>query len=143
MARPVRNRKICNPPIMAGFRPFGMPLCELEAIKLQIDEYESIKLVNYEGLPQEIAAVRMNVSRPTLTRVYNSALKKIAKAFVEGLAIEIEGGKIEFDKEWYKCNRCYKLFEGIDKHIKCADCPLYGKTELVNINPIKKPKSPK
>ena len=82
MPRPVRNRKICNPPKMNGFKPFGMPLCHAKSVELQFDEFESFKLVEYENLPQDEAALKMEISRPTLTRIYNSALKKIAKAFV-------------------------------------------------------------
>jgi predicted DNA-binding protein (UPF0251 family) len=122
---------------MAGFKPFGMPLCSLSSVKLQFDEYESINLVDYENLPQDVAAERMNVSRPTFTRIYNSALKKIAKAFVECLAIEIEGGNIEFEKEWYKCKKCFKLIEGIENHTRCKNCTSYGLEELVNLNPIR------
>jgi uncharacterized protein len=137
MPRPYRNRKICNPPKMSGFKPFGMPLCEIKSVKLQFDEYESIKLVDYEKLPQDLAAEKMNISRPTFTRVYNSALKKIAKAFVECLAIEIEGGNVEFDKEWYKCKKCFKLIEGLENHIKCKNCTSYGENELINLNTLK------
>ncbi len=122
---------------MAGFRPFGMPLCDLEVVKFQYDEYESINLINYQGLSQDVAAETMGVSRPTFTRVYNSALKKIAKAFVECLAIEIEGGNVEFGKQWFKCNKCFKLIEGIENHIKCKGCDSYGNKELVNLNVIK------
>jgi len=118
---------------MAGFKPFGMPLCSLSSVKLQFDEYESINLVDYENLPQDIAAEKMGVSRPTFTRIYNSALKKIAKAFVECLAIEIEGGNIEFEKEFYKCNKCFKLFEGLENHVKCSGCNRYGNDELVKL----------
>jgi len=120
---------------MAGFRPFGIPLCKMESIQLHYDEYESIKLVNHEDLPQELAAEKMNVSRPTLTRIHNSAIKKIAKAFVEGLAIEIEGGNVEFEKEWYKCNKCFKIIEGLENHTQCKDCKTYGIKELIKINP--------
>jgi uncharacterized protein len=137
MPRPVRNRKICDPPKMAGFKPFGMPLCEIKSIKLHFDEYESIKLVNYENLPQDTAAEKMNISRPTLTRIYNSALKKIAKAFIECLAIEIEGGSVEFEKEWYKCKKCFKLIEGLENHIKCKNCTSYGISELISLVPSK------
>ncbi len=134
MSRPVRNRKICNPPPMAGFKPFGMPLCEIESVKLHYDEYESIKLVDHEGLSQDDAAEKMDVSRPTLTRIHNMALKKIAKAFVECLAIEIEGGNVEFEKEWYKCNKCFKLIDGLANHKKCSDCKTYGFNELTKIS---------
>jgi len=136
MSRPFINRKICNPPQMTGFKPFGMSMCEIKSIKLQFDEYESIKMVNYENLSQDLASVKMNVSRPTFTRIYNNALKKIAKAFVDCLAIEIEGGQVEFEREWYKCKKCFKLIEGLENHVKCKNCKSYGENELININQI-------
>jgi predicted DNA-binding protein (UPF0251 family) len=134
MPRPVRNRRLDNPPQMAGFKPFGMPLCEAKSIKLQFDEYESIKLVNYENLSQDEAAVKMGVSRPTLTRIHNSALKKIARAFVECASIEIEGGKVEFEKQWYKCKKCFKLIDGLENHKKCKNCNYYNDNELIMLN---------
>ena len=136
MARLIRNRKILNPPKMAGFKPFGMPLCELDVVKLQYDEYESINLVNYMNLPQEVAAEKMDISRPTFTRIYNCALKKIAQAFVECKAIAIEGGNVEFEKQWYKCKKCFKLIDGLEKHTKCKNCSSYGNAELVNLNEL-------
>lgn len=134
MARPEKNRRIHQPPLMKGFKPYGMPLCKIECIRLTFEEYESMRLVNYLMLSQEQAAELMNISRPTLTRVYNKALKNIAKAFIEGKAIEIEGGNYEFEKDWYRCQKCYKLIEGIDNHIKCENCKYYNISELINLN---------
>ena len=134
MPRPFKSRKICIPPRMNGFKPFGMPFCENESVNLQFDEYESMKLVNYENLSHDIAALKMDVSRPTFTRIYNNALKKIARAFVEGLPIEIEGGNIAFEKEWYKCKKCFKLIEGIENHKECKNCTTYNNNELTNLN---------
>jgi uncharacterized protein len=134
MPRPTRNRKVVNPPQMSGFKPFGMPLCELKVLELQFDEYESINLVNYQDLSQDTAAERMGISRPTFTRVYNRALKKIAKAFVEGIAIKIEGGNVEFEKQWFKCQKCFKLIDGLDKHTKCIGCNSFANKELTKIN---------
>lgn len=119
MARPEKYRKILQPPIMKGFKPYGIPHCKVNSIQLTLEEYESIRLVNYEMLQQKEAAVLMNVSRPTLTRIYNKALKTITKAFVEGKAIEIEGGNYEFDKEWYRCKKCHNLVEGEHKQVIC------------------------
>ena len=62
MARPEKNRKICQPPLMKGFKPFGIPLCKIEKIKLTFEEYESIRLVTYTKLSQEEAAALMNIS---------------------------------------------------------------------------------
>ena len=134
MSRPQKSRKICNPPKMMGFKPYGIAVCETEQITMQYDEYESIKLVNYDSLSQDEAAERMEVSRPTLTRIYNSALIKIAKAFVEGKSILIEGGNFEFEKDWYKCKKCFKLIEGIENHVQCSGCTRFGTEELINLN---------
>ena len=136
MPRPQKSRKVCNPPKMHGFRPFGIAVCETERIIMQYDEYETIKLVTYDNLSQDDAAEKMEVSRPTLTRIYNSALNKIAQAFVEGKSIIIQGGNFEFEKDWYKCKKCFRLIEGIENHIKCSGCNIYGTDELINLNPI-------
>jgi predicted DNA-binding protein (UPF0251 family) len=119
---------------MSGFKPFGMPAGKTEILSLKFEEYESIRLVNYEGLPQKDAAMQMNVSRPTFTRIYNKALKLIAKSFVEGKAIEIQGGSFKFDREWYRCRRCFKLIPGLENHSKCKDCPAFGENELIKLS---------
>lgn len=136
MPRPQKSRKICNPPKMEGFKPFGIASFDTERIIIHYDEFETIKLVNYEKLSQDEAAERMDISRPTLTRIYNSALFKIARAFVEGKSIVIEGGNFQLEKDWYKCKKCFKLIEGIENHRKCAGCDLYGTDELMYLNLI-------
>lgn len=134
MPRPQKKRKVCNPPKMNGFKPFGIAFCDSAHVVLQYDEYETIKLVNYDNLSQDEAADLMEVSRPTLTRIYNKALKKFAIAFVEGKSIIIEGGNFKFDKDWYKCKKCFKLIDGLENHIKCKKCPIYSDSELINLN---------
>jgi uncharacterized protein len=133
MPRPIRNRKIVDPPKMSGFKPFGMPLNELQVMELQFDEFESFNLINYQDLPQDLAAEKMGISRPTFTRIYNKALKKIAKAFVECAAIKIEGGSVDFEKQWYKCSKCFKLFDEIDNHVKCNGCNSFSNSDLVRV----------
>ena len=130
MPRPHKRRKICIPPKMDGFKPFGIIKNDKDDIILQYDEYESIRLVNYDNRSQDDAADLMGVSRPTLTRIYNSALVKIATAFVEGKSIRLKGGNFELEKEWFKCKTCYKLIEGLDNHIKCSGCDRFGNDEL-------------
>jgi len=137
MSRPQKSRKICNPPKMKGFKPFGLPLCEIEKVTLKYEEYESLKLVDYDMLSQEQASELMNVSRPTFTRIYNKAIKTIAKAFVEGKAIEIDGGNYQFEKDWFRCGKCFKLIEGVENHVKCKDCKKFGVEELVNLNQLR------
>ncbi len=134
MARPHKSRRVCNPPKMSGFKPFGIPDRRIESISFSFEEYESIKLVTYDNLPQEDAARQMNISRPTLTRIYNSALVKVAQDFVEGKSITITGGNYELESDWYKCKKCYKLFEGLESHVKCAGCNIFGQDELMKLN---------
>jgi predicted DNA-binding protein (UPF0251 family) len=87
MARPKKCRRLrCSPEVIC-FKPIGVPRKELESEILEADEYEAFKLVAYERLLQEDASLRMEISRPTFTRIYNSAIIKIARAIIEGKAI--------------------------------------------------------
>ena len=134
MSRPKQDRKISNPPLMQGFKPFGIPRRMLSQVSLLYDEYEAIRLLDYEGMNQDQAAVQMNVSRPTLTRIYENARKTIAQALVEGKMIMIEGGNVQFDRAWFRCRRCYKLIGGLENHVHCKDCKTFGDDELIPIN---------
>ena len=69
----------------------------LESINLTFDELEAIRLADLEGMYQEKAAQEMNISRQTFGRIIESAHKKIADALVNGKALSIDGGNIEFD----------------------------------------------
>jgi uncharacterized protein len=135
MPRPKQNRRICSPPKMMGYKPFGIPRSNLKSISLRFDEYEAIRLLDYEGLNQEQAAERMNVSRPTLTRIYENARKVVATAFVEGTILVIEGGEVKFDGEWFRCKRCFKLVAGLEMHKRCGNCNTFCPDELVPIIP--------
>ncbi len=134
MPRPQQNRKIASPPLMKGFRPFGIPRNQLEHVTLKYDEYEAFRLLDYEGMMQEKASEKMNVSRPTLTRIYENARRTIAKALVEGKMIFIEGGNVEFDRQWFRCRKCHKLVDGVENHIPCKNCMSYGDEELENVH---------
>ena len=122
MSRPVLKRKIENPPVMEGFRPFGIPFTDLEPIILLYEEYEAIRLTDYTGLTQEQSSVQMAVSRPTFTRIYEKARRSIAKAFVEGKAIFIEGGNYHTEDNWYRCDDCMKLIISSVNKKSCNYC---------------------
>ncbi len=72
------------------FKPCGMKMNEIETEILNEAEIEAIRLADFEGLYQEEAANQMEVSRPTFSRILNSARKKIANALLNGRAIEIQ-----------------------------------------------------
>jgi uncharacterized protein len=81
-------------PGVTRFRPMGVPASSLDAVTLTIDEFEALRLADYEGLYQEQAAARMKISRATFGRILESARNKIARVLVEALVLNIEGGEI-------------------------------------------------
>jgi len=117
-----RFRRINTPPSMEGFKPFGVPMRELESVNLLYEEYEALRLADYENLTQEEAAKRMNISRPTFTRLYDKARKSIAKAFVEGKAIIIRGGTFTTDDYWYRCEECHETMVTEEPVTTCKKC---------------------
>lgn len=122
MPRPKLCRTVIRPPVMEGFKPFGIPIKDLEPVILLYEEYEAVRLVDYEELTHEQAALKMNVSRPTFTRIYEKARHSIAQAFVECKAVFIEGGNYHTDYFWYKCNNCMKLNISRTRKRKCNYC---------------------
>ena len=89
MARPKKYRCIRCKPDATYFKPRGIPLVDLEEIALSLDEIEAMRLADYEGLYQEQAAEKMNISRQTFGRIIESAHKKVAEALVKGKALKI------------------------------------------------------
>ena len=95
MPRPKKSRWVAEHPGVSYFKPQGIPLRMLEHVCLGVDELEAMRLADWEGLSQEQAAERMNVSRATFGRIVAQARKNIADALVHGKAIRIEGGSVE------------------------------------------------
>lgn len=94
MPRPKCRRRVCGIPDRNYFKPRGIPSVELEEVILNLDEFEAIRLADYEQLYQEDAAAQMNISRQTFGRIIDSAHKKIADVLLNGKALKIEGGAI-------------------------------------------------
>ncbi len=132
--RPKRLRRVSNPPLVSGFKPYGGIARDEhpKPVFLHLEEYEVIRLCDFENLNHHEAARVMDVSRPTLTRIYAKARAKIGDAIVNGKQIIIEGGKIYFDSEWYKCNGCNCLFNQPEKSIEPSECPLCGRSETIS-----------
>lgn len=122
MARPKRKRTVTRPPLMEGFKPFGIPITDLEPVILFYEELEAIRLLDYTGMTQAEAAGLMDVSRPTLTRIYEKARRTIAEALVEGKAIFIEGGDFHTEEFWYRCEACFKLIISETEQKVCQYC---------------------
>jgi len=75
-------------------------------VVLTLDEFESLRLADLEGLYQEKAAGRMGVSRPTFGRIVESARRKVAEALVRGRTLRIAGGVVLGAGGPRRCPRC-------------------------------------
>lgn len=90
MARPVRCRRVCSVPKFDSFVPCGSD--GGEQVQLTVDEFEAIRLIDYEGRTHEQCAEQMGISRTTVTEMYERARVKIADSIVNGKALHISGG---------------------------------------------------
>jgi len=80
---------------------------------MTVDEYETIRLIDLEGLSQEECSDQMNVARTTVQLIYNNARFKLAESLVNGRMLQIEGGE-------------YKLCDGNVKPCGKDRCPRCG-----------------
>lgn len=90
MPRPQRCRRICREPEYGSFGPDGE--ASAPAVRLSLDEFEVIRLVDLEKLTHEQCAAQMDISRTTVTEIYESAREKLALCLVEGRRLLLGGG---------------------------------------------------
>jgi predicted DNA-binding protein (UPF0251 family) len=74
------------------FCPIKWPPWGREEVTLPVEGLEAIRLADYQGLDQEMAAGMMNVSRQTFGRILAEARAVIADALIMGKVLRIEGG---------------------------------------------------
>ena len=129
MPRPRRIRYVDIPPRTKGFRPMEQSVTT--TVLLTLDQYEAIRIADLEGLSHSEAAEKMNISRPTFTRILESAHKKLADMLINSKQLIIEGGDIHFDNFLFLCADC-----GYEFKSSCLEktniCPQCGSTHLIN-----------
>lgn len=107
MPRGRKCRRVCCMPACLRFTPDG---ADAEFLELSVEEIESLRLCDLEGLDQDGAAAMMDVSRGTLQRILYSAHRKVARALCEGMGISIGGGDYEIAGQGCRgaasCARC-------------------------------------
>ena len=96
MARPAKSRRVCRLPLCQEF--YGGKGND-SGITLTVEEYETIRLIDYVGLTQEECALSMGVGRATVQSLYVEARKKLARFVVEASGLLIEGGNYEICSE--------------------------------------------
>lgn len=111
MPRPVKQRRVCGMPAASSFGPCNTDA--VEAVMMTVDEYETIRLIDYLGLTQAECAKQMDVARTTVQAIYDMARKKMAEVLVEGKSLLIQGG-------------CYSLCDDAG-HCCKRNCPGRGR----------------
>jgi len=108
------------------FKPRGIPLSEIsEEVVITLEELETLRLTALEGLSQQDAGRKMNISQSTVSRHLDDINRKLAKALVEGLAIRIAN-----PKDFYHCDNCgytWLLMDDLTNYSECIKC---GSTEF-------------
>ena len=118
MPRPKRCRRICGKPAVTGFSPDDKT--GKEAVILAMDEFEVIRLVDLEKQTHEQCAKQMDISRSTVTEIYERAREKLADCIVNGRRLEIDGGS-------------YRLCDGNPKWCYKKHCERQNHNALNNI----------
>lgn len=132
MARPEKHRIVYTPPLFSEFKPTGIAGNLLEHEELSLDEFEALRLADYEGMSHSEAAQEMEISRSTFTRLIEKARKKIASFIIKGKKLVIDGGKIHFKNNIFKCNNCGNTFN-INISSPLTKCPSCNSTNLQNL----------
>ena len=115
MPRPLKCRAICEMPHFPRFAPLGIPRGANGAVIMTVDEFESFRLIEQEGLTQQQASERMQVSRTTVQAIHDRASHKIADCLANGRELIVEGGD-------------YSICDGQRSCCHEDDCPR-GKTD--------------
>ena len=87
-------RYIQKMPVVVQFSPRGKP-GHPDEIELKVDEYEAIKLADFQGYDQVEGAMAMGISRPSFGRILRNGRKVIADALVNGKIIRIRTGNVQ------------------------------------------------
>ena len=111
MARPQRCRRICEAPRVETFSPDGRG--DGCPIRMTLDEYEVIRLVDLEGATHDQCALQMDISRSTVQEIYESARRKLAACLVYGRRLVLTGGNYRICGGAERCGRCRR--QGVEK----------------------------
>jgi len=85
--RPFNPLFLYSKPRVKEFVP--TPCLNAQPIELGYPEFETIRLIDLEGLTQEEAAQKMKTSRGTVWRLLQSGRKKVAQALSESRPLVI------------------------------------------------------
>lgn len=115
-------RRVAGNPSSTRFGPDSEAIGP--AIELALDEFESLRLADVEGLYQADAAAQMGVSRATFGRIVGAARHKVATALLNGQELVIGGGHVRLGRsQRYRCQSCHHHWEGEGETMVRDRCP--------------------
>ena len=117
MPRPKKCRRVGVLPTVDSFGPLNPSQGKCDTVRMTIEEYEAVRLIDLEHMTQEGCAQSMGVSRTTVQGIYDKARTKIADAIVNGRRLHICGGHYELCADCCaaKCGGACKEEKGCDK----------------------------
>ncbi len=126
-------RRVIKSPKIQIFVPAHSQVGEQEEqpVFMFYEEYEALRLCEYDKLTQLEASKHMGISRPTFTRIHSSALQKVAKALVETRPLKFVEGAGYFETDWYQCLGCGCYFSNIMKPQTPGKCSVCGSSEIM------------
>lgn len=127
MPRPRKWKRVGYIPDIKVFGPLNIDNTNNEIITLNVEELESMRLMDLEGLDQIACADRMGVARSTFQRIYSDAKRKMTDSLVNGKVLKIEGGNYTLNICKLFCENCgYSWDESFEntkeETIKCPKC---------------------
>ena len=120
MSRPRKWRRVRGLPANRRFGPLDSHPHYEEAVNMTVEEYETVRLIDLEGMNQEECALQMDVARTTAQGIYYEARKKLADALVNGKVLIIEGGNYRLH-----CEEPAEPGEGFHRHRVGRGCPRF------------------
>jgi len=106
----------------------GEDISSDDTVVLSVAEFEAMRLRHYINLRQIEAAENMNVSQPTFSRILDDAHSKVTQALIEGKAIRVAGGTVNFKVGFigYGCLNCDNEWQDLDaskeREVECPRC---------------------
>lgn len=118
MARPKTPRYIINKPNVSAFIPEKSHF--EEEVTLSLEEFEVIRLIDYEGLDQSQVAEIMQVSRQTVGRILKSGRYNLSKFVVEAHRLKVAGGCFKMHKKGHGHHGRGRHGRGFGRGKKCG-----------------------
>ena len=98
MPRPNKPKRVKREPVCDSFFPKGKAE-QCHEIEMSVEEYETLRLLDYEGMTQAECAKEMGIARATVQSLYTEARKKTARFLVEAAGLRIRGGNFLIEED--------------------------------------------